>query len=136
MGRAVQNPDAPVAETLPPGLPSTLKRPEDKAIRSFKPWMVGDDTIGTLLDEGWSLGICCRACGRTVECKPQWLADRFGDRRGLRLADLLPRLACAPPNGCGSHDVAIFPYCEPAAPVTAITSADPRSSEQPPSGRG
>lgn len=56
MSVAVQKTEPPTTETLPPGLPTKLKRPEEKAIRSFKPWMIGADTIGTLLDNGWSLG--------------------------------------------------------------------------------
>jgi len=112
MDSSVQNPDQPATETLPPGLPTTLKRPEEKTIRSFKPWMIGADTIGTLLDNGWSLGICCRECSRTIEMKPEAIEARFGAYRGFRLIDLLPKLSCGKPVGCGSSDMALFPWME------------------------
>ena len=112
MGSAVQNAEAAITETLPPGLPTTLKRPEEKAIRSFKPWMVGEDTITTLLDNGWSLGICCRHCKRTIEMKPEAIEAKFGDYSGLRLVDLLPKLTCGKPKGCGSTDMVLFPWKE------------------------
>ena len=112
MGSSVQNPEPLTTETLPPGLPTTLKRPEEKTIRSFKPWMIGGDTIGTLLDNGWSLGICCRDCPRTIEMKPEAIEARFGAYRGLRLVDLLPKLSCGKPIGCGSTDMVLFPWVE------------------------
>lgn len=112
MGSAVQKPDAAITETLPPDLPTTLKRPEEKAIRSFKPWMIGNDTIATLLDNGWSLGICCRHCPRTLEMKVEEIEARFGAYRGLRLVDLLPKLTCGEPKGCGSSDMMLFPWKE------------------------
>ena len=115
MGSAVQKPDTAVTETLPPGLPSTLKRPEEKAIRSFKPWMIGNDTIATLLDNGWSLGICCRHCQRTIEMKPEVIQERFGDYRGMPLVNLLPKLVCGEPKGCGSTDMVLFPWKEKAS---------------------
>jgi hypothetical protein len=76
---------ASLTETLPPGLPTALKRPEEKAIRAFRPWMIGNDTIGTLLERGWSLGICCRHCPRTIEMTPAALEQRFGTFRHLKL---------------------------------------------------
>lgn len=116
MGSAVQKPDAAITETLPPGQPTTLKRPEEKAIRSFKPWMIGNDTIATLLDNDWSLGICCRHCPRTIEMKPEAIQQRFGDYRALRLVDLLPKLECGTEKGCGSKEMVLFPWKEkPAA---------------------
>ncbi len=115
MGSAVQKPDAAITETLPPGLPTTLKRPEEKAIRSFKPWMIGNDTIATLLDNGWSLGVCCRDCPRTIEMKVEEIEARFGAYRGLRLVDLLPKLTCGAPKGCGSTDMVLFPWKEKPA---------------------
>src|ERR1700748_357252 len=108
MGSAVQNTDHYETETLPPGQPTRLKRPEEKAIRSFKPWMIGKDTIGTLLDNGWSLGICCRHCPRTIEMKPEAIEARFGAYRGLRLIDLLPKLECGTDKGCGSKEMVLF----------------------------
>jgi hypothetical protein len=111
----VQNPDLSATETLPPGLSSTLRRPPEKFIRSFKPWMIGDDTIATLLDNGWSLGICCRRCPRTIEMKTEAIEERFGEYRHLKLIDLLPKLSCGEPKGCGSNDMALFPYKEKLA---------------------
>ncbi len=111
MSDLTQNVGVPT-ETLPPGQPSTLTRPGAKAIRSFRPWMVGDDTIATLLDNGWSLGICCRHCRRTIEMKPEALGRTFGGHRALKLVDLLPLLSCGVEKGCGSTDMVIFPYKE------------------------
>jgi hypothetical protein len=99
-------------ETLPPGLPTTLTRPEAKAIRSFRPWMVGGDTIATLLDNGWSLGICCRNCPRTIDMKPEAIENRFAGHRDFKLVDLLPLLSCGEEKGCGSTDMVIFPWRE------------------------
>jgi hypothetical protein len=115
MSAAVQKTEPPTTETLPLGLPTKLKRPEEKAIRSFKPWMIGADTIGTLLDNNWSLGICCRHCPRTIEMKPEAIEEKFGAYRGLRLVDLLPKLTCGQDAGCGSTDMVLFPWKEPAA---------------------
>ena len=117
MGSTVQNAAAANTETLPPGLPSTLKRPAEKAILSFKPWMIGEDTIATLLDNGWSLGICCRHCERTIEMKPKAIEDKFGAHRDLRLVDLLPKLTCGKPKGCGSTDMVLFPWKEKSPKV-------------------
>lgn len=110
MASPVQNPETAATETLPPGQPTTLKRPEEKAIRSFKSWMIGDDTIGTLLDQGWSLGVCCRHCPRTIEMKPEALEARFGAYRHLKLVDLLPKLECGADKGCGSKEMVLFPW--------------------------
>ncbi|WP_158912724.1 hypothetical protein [Caulobacter sp. S45] len=110
MGLAVQNTDIRETETIPAGRPTQLKRRPEKEIRSFRPWMIGADTIGTLLDNGWSLGICCRDCPRTIEMKPEAIAERFGAYRHLKLIDLLPKLVCGEPAGCGSHDMVLFPW--------------------------
>lgn len=88
---------------------STLKRPPAKALQAFQVGQVGDDTVATYLAKGWSLAICCKACERLVEWTPPELQARFGDRLGLRIADLVPRLACAGPEGCGSREIAVFP---------------------------
>jgi hypothetical protein len=126
----VQNPEPKPTETIPPGLPTRLTRPEAKYIRSFKPWMIGADTIGTLLDNGWSLGICCRECTRTIEMKPEAIEDRFGAYRHLKLVDLLPKLVCGEPEGCGSHDMVLFPWSvKPGA--TAPKAEAPPSAELP-----
>lgn len=89
---------------------STLKRPPQKAVQVFHPGQAGDDTIADYLAAGWSLAICCKACPRLVEWTPPELAARFGDRPGLRIADLARRLACTGEGGCGSRDVAVFPH--------------------------
>jgi hypothetical protein len=115
MGSPVQNTDCYETETLPPGLPNKLKRPEEKAIRSFKPWMVENHTIGDYLDKGWSLGVCCRRCPRTIEMKPEAIEERFGAHRHLKMAVLLPKLVCGERKGCGSTDMVLFPWKERAA---------------------
>jgi hypothetical protein len=130
MGSAVQKPEAAITETLPPDLPTTLKRPEEKTIRSFKPWMIGEDTIATLLDNGWSLGICCRHCPRTIEMKPEAIEAKFGGYRGLRLVDLLPKLTCGEPKGCGSTDMVLFPWKE-KPPKTKPKAEEPPVAELP-----
>lgn len=112
MGSAVQNMDRTETETLPPGLPTKLKRPEEKAIRGFKPWQIGNDTIATLLDNGWSLGICCRNCPRTIEMRPEAIEEKFGAYLHLKLVDLLPKLTCGTERGCGSTDMVLFPWKE------------------------
>jgi hypothetical protein len=89
---------------------STIQRPPEAAIRRFNASQVGDDTVGDYLAKGWSLGICCKACSRLTEWAPPVLVDRFGDRAGLRIADLVPRLACAGEGGCGSREIAVFPH--------------------------
>ena len=90
--------------------PSTLRRPDAKLIRHFALWQVGDDTIRTFLEKGYSLAICCRACPRTIEWTPPELLRRFGDRVDLPLKDLAPRLSCAGDGGFGSRDIALFPH--------------------------
>ena len=128
MSAAVQKTDPPATETLPPGLPTTLKRPEEKTIRSFKPWMIGDDTIATLLDNGWSLGICCRHCSRTIEIKPEAIEEKFGDYRHLKLIALLPKLTCGTEKGCGSTDMVLFPWKEKPA-MAKPKAAKPSSGD-------
>ncbi|MDQ0462949.1 hypothetical protein QO010_000697 [Caulobacter ginsengisoli] len=89
---------------------STIKRPEEHYIRKFRPSYVGRDTIRTLLQNGYSLGICCKDCPRLIEWTPPELLERFEDRLDLRLADLVSRLACSGDGGCGSREVAVFPH--------------------------
>ncbi len=89
---------------------STLKRPDAKFILRFHAGQVGPDTISTYLEKGWSLAICCKDCPRTIEWTPAELQRRFGDRRELKIADLVSRLACTGLDGCGSHEVAVFPH--------------------------
>jgi hypothetical protein len=122
MGSAAQKTDIAETETLPPGLPTRLKRPEEKAIRSFKPWMIGADTIGTLLDNGWSLGICCRHCPRTIEMTPAALEEKFGAYRNLKLVDLLPKLECSVEKGCGSKEMVVFPWKVKQPKAKVVTS--------------
>jgi hypothetical protein len=89
---------------------STLERPDAKLIRHFGLWQVGDDTIRTYLEKGYSLGICCRDCPRTIEWTPPDLLRRFEKQLDLPLKTLVPRLSCAGEDGCGSRDVAVFPH--------------------------
>lgn len=90
--------------------PAPLRRPPAKAIKAFHIGQVGDDTIRTFLENSFSLAICCKACPRLIEWTPPELAQKFGDRPDLRLADLVPRLACTGEGGCGSHEIAVFPH--------------------------
>ncbi len=90
--------------------PSTLKRPSEKLLQNFRVSQVGDDTVGLFLEEGFSLAICCRACPRLSEWTPLDLDAKFGHRPDLRIADLASRLSCTGDEGCGSHDVAVFPH--------------------------
>lgn len=89
---------------------STLKPPPKKALKAFHVGQVGSDTVATYLEKGWSLAICCKACERLVEWTPQDLAQRFTGRERLRIAELVPRLACKGEGGCGSDDIAVFPH--------------------------
>jgi hypothetical protein len=96
-----------MAETQPA---STIERPPEYMIRRFHVGQVGKDTVRTFLEKGYSLGICCRDCPRLIEWTPPELLQRFADRLDLRIADLVPRLTCAGDEGCGSHDIAVFPH--------------------------
>ena len=89
---------------------STLKRPAEKLISRFGLWQVRDHTIRTYLEKGFSLGICCRNCPRTIEWTPPELLRRFESKLDLPLKDLVPRLACTGEDGCGSRDIAVFPH--------------------------
>jgi len=89
---------------------STLQRPSAALLRRFAIWQVGDDTIRHYLEKGFSLGMCCRACPRTIEWTPPELHHRFAANLDLRLADLVPRLSCKGDGGCGSTDIAVFPH--------------------------
>jgi len=99
------------AEALPPPkIRSTLKPPPKKALDRFHVGQVGDDTIETFLKNGFSLAICCRDCKRLTEWTPPELAQRFNAKLRLRVADLCERLVCTGDEGCGSHDIAVFPH--------------------------
>jgi len=89
---------------------STLRRPPAAVLQRFHPDQAGTDTVRDYLATGWSLAICCKACPRLVEWTPPELLERFGDRLGLRIADLASRLSCTGEGGCGSDDVAVFPH--------------------------
>jgi len=47
---------------------STLERPAARLLKHFKISQVGNDTIRTYLQRGFSLAICCRDCPRVIEC--------------------------------------------------------------------
>jgi len=85
-------------------------RPPAKTLVRFHAGQVGDDTVRSYLTDGFSLAICCRECPRVVEWTPPELAEKFAKRLDLRIADLVPRLACTGEDGCGSHDIAVFPH--------------------------
>ena len=87
-----------------------MRRPAAKLISRFGVWQVKDHTIRTYLENGWSLGICCRSCPRTIEWTPPELQRRFENQLDLQLKRLVPRLSCTGEEGCGSQDVAVFPH--------------------------
>jgi hypothetical protein len=89
---------------------STLERPPDRLLKTFKIAQIGNDTVRTYLRRGFSLPICCRDCPRLIEWTPPELERRFGDRLDLRIADLAERLSCSGAGGCGAKDVAVFPH--------------------------
>ncbi len=89
---------------------STIQRPAAKLINRFALWQVRDHTIRTYLEKGFSLGICCRNCPRTIEWAPPELLRRFANQLDLPLKELAPRLSCTGEDGCGSHDIAVFPH--------------------------
>ncbi|MBV9511959.1 MAG: hypothetical protein JO303_16925 [Caulobacteraceae bacterium] len=87
-----------------------MQRPPAKLISRFGVWQVKDHTIRTYLEKGYSLGICCKDCPRTIEWTPPELLKRFETNLDLPLKTLAPRLSCSGDEGCGSHDVAVFPH--------------------------
>ena len=87
---------------------STLERPADRLLKTFTVAQVGNDTVRTDLQRGFSLAICCRDCPRLIEWTPPDLQERFGGRLDLRIADLAKRLSCTGDGGCGAKDVAVF----------------------------
>lgn len=89
---------------------SQLKPPPRKALQAFHVGQIGADTVGTYLQKGWSLAICCKGCERLVEWTPPDLARRYGDRPALRIADVAERLTCSGEQGCGSREIAVFPH--------------------------
>lgn len=125
MNAAVTNGLFAEADLPEPKIRSTLKPPPKKALDRFHTGQVGDDTVRTFLESGFSLAICCRDCKRLTEWTPLDLELRFGVRLQLRIADLCERLVCTGDDGCGSHDIAVFPhlYDDPAwrwtPPVTS-----------------
>lgn len=89
---------------------STIKLPAEKLLSRFEVRQVGDDRVEDYLAKGWSLGIVCRDCRRLIEWTPPDLEAKFGEKRRLRIADLVPRLKCSGEEGCGSTDIAVFPH--------------------------
>jgi hypothetical protein len=89
---------------------STMQRPDEKLMSRFALWQVRDRTIRNYLEKGFSLGICCRNCPRTIEWTPPELLQRFANRLDLPLTELAPRLSCTGQDGCGSRDIAVFPH--------------------------
>ena len=68
---------------------TTMERPDEKLISRFALWQVRDRTIRNYLEKGFSLGICCRNCPRTIEWTPPELLRRFGDRLIKRRRSML-----------------------------------------------
>jgi hypothetical protein len=61
---------------------------------------------------------CCEEALRHGASGPWWPRSHacrrppLGACRGLRLIDLLPKLSCGKPIGCGSTDMVVFPWVE------------------------
>ena len=89
---------------------TTMERPDETLISRFALWQVRDRTIRNYLEKGFSLGICCRNCPRTIEWTPPELLRRFANQLDLPLKMLVPRLTCTGDEGCGSNDIAVFPH--------------------------
>lgn len=92
-----------------------LKRPSQKMLNAFRIGMVGRDTVRTLLENNFALVICCKHCPRMTEWTPPALAERYGEKVDIPLADLVPRLSCSGDEGCGTREIAIFPNFWPGA---------------------
>lgn len=82
---------------------STMERPDEKLISRFAPWQVRDRTIRNYLEKGFSLGICCRNCPRTIEWTPPELLQRFANWLDLPLTELVPRLPVRTLAGAELH---------------------------------
>lgn len=96
--------DYPKSPNLKP-LPKAMLR-----VFRFDRRMAGD-TIQLYLENNCSVAVCCRDCGRLVELTPPDMAERFPDRLGLTMADLMAKLTCNKDHGgCGSRDIAIWPH--------------------------
>jgi hypothetical protein len=65
---------------------STLKRPPTSLLTRFHVGQIGEDTIHSYLQKGFSLAICCRDCPRLIEWTPPELEARFGEKLELRIA--------------------------------------------------
>jgi hypothetical protein len=85
------------------------KRPAEHLIARFEPRMAGRDTLGEITAKGFSLVICCKACPRVVVWAPRDIEHRFRGKLSAKVADLAERLTCSGPEGCGHHEVALFP---------------------------
>jgi hypothetical protein len=89
---------------------STLERPHNRLLKSFRLSQVGSDTVASYLRQGFSLAICCKDCPRLIEWTPPELEKRFGGQLDRRIADIASRLSCKGEGGCGAKDVAVFPH--------------------------
>lgn len=88
-----------------------LKRPPAHLLRKARADTaeMRKDTVRTYLQNGWSLTICCLDCPRIVQWTPPELERRLADKLDASIADIAARAVCAPPEGCGSHDIALYP---------------------------
>ena len=90
---------------------SNIPRPSGKELSSFHLGMVKSDrTVRWFLEKGASLAICCKDCRRMTEWTPFDLEQRFGARLDTRIRAIAERLTCAGEGGCGSHDIAAWPW--------------------------
>jgi hypothetical protein len=92
--------------------PSRIERPSAKDLSRYRAdiAVMRADTVRTFLTNGWSLAVCCCDCPRLVEWTPPELLEKFGERLDLSIADIARRIACTGAEGCGSKNVAVFPW--------------------------
>jgi len=89
-------------DTLPE---DPLQRPPQKWLDGFQLKHLGADTVGDYIEKRFSLLIYCVDCPRVIEWPPAELTARFGERPGLRVADVASRLTCS----CNSKRIAVGP---------------------------
>jgi hypothetical protein len=98
-----------------------LTRPPRKWLDNFQLKHLGNDTVGSYIEKRFSLCIYCVDCPRVIEWTPAELTNRFYQRPGLRLAELVPRLVCT----CKSARIAVGPHYNPLTPAERQALAPP-----------
>jgi hypothetical protein len=83
-----------------------MTRPPQAWLDNFQLKHLGRDTVGDYIAKRFSLCIYCVDCPRVIEWTPAELTNRFYQRPGLRIAELVPRLICT----CKSTRIAVGPH--------------------------